>query len=282
MTATVVFNGKEKAADLEKHLVSAFGTLPAPPVVYDFGDLGNPEVRAYVEARRKRGERLGVSVQVRDVSQMESAEQFYQALQEASYDPSVTAIWVDRPLPFVTDEDRIFRIMPATKDGEGVHPENLGRLMRGEERIVPATARAVITALDTSGFVYPGANAVVLGRSLIVGRPVALLLLHRHCTVTICHSRSRDLPEKLRTADLVVVAIGKAGFVHARMLREGAYVVDVGTNYVNGKLVGDVHPEGLTGKVAWLTPVPGGIGPLTSVLAFDNILRLSQEMKGMQ
>jgi methylenetetrahydrofolate dehydrogenase (NADP+)/methenyltetrahydrofolate cyclohydrolase len=277
---TIVFDGKRRAAELEKSLAAEIAGLPRKPVVRDFGDLSNPEVRTYMESRRKRGDRLGVTVELRDVSRTPSADLFYSGLREASEDPDVTAIWIDRPLPFAADDERIFRILPPGKDGEGLHPENLGRLLRGEEHIVPATARAVIESLDSAGFPYEGSDAVVVGRSLIVGRPVALLLLHRHCSVTVCHSRSRGIAEATRRANLLVVAIGKPGFVTADWVRDGAFVVDVGTNYVDGKLVGDVNPEGLSGKAGWYTPVPGGIGAVTSVLAFDNIVRLSRGAEG--
>lgn len=274
---TILFDGKARAREIEERLAKEIANLRGKPIVRDFGDLSNPEVRAYVNSRRKHGDHMGVSVEVFDVASMSSAEEFYRELQTASEDPHVTAIWVDQPLPFDIDEDRFFQVLSAAKDGEGIHPENLGRLLRGEEDIVPATARAVIEALDSVGFNYEGATAVVVGRSLIVGRPTALLLLHRHCTVTICHSRTKNLSEHTRRADLLVVALGKPGFVDHTMIRENAFVVDVGTNFVDGKLVGDVNPEGLPRKVAWMTPVPGGIGPLTSVLAFENILRICQK-----
>jgi len=276
---TVVFDGKAWAQELEKRLAEEIKGLSRPLIVRDFGDLSNPEVRTYMESRKKRGQRLGVAVDFCDVSRMRSVDQFYSELRSACEDPAVTAIWIDRPLPFQTDEDQIFRVLPPEKDGEGVHPENLGRLVRGEENIVPATARAVISALDSAHFSYTGANAVVIGRSLIVGKPLAFLLLHRHCTVTLCHSRTRNIAEIAQRADLLVVAIGKAGFISADMVREGAYVADVGTNYVDGKLMGDVNPKGIIGKAAWLTPVPGGIGPVTSVLAFENIARLSRSVR---
>jgi len=188
----------------------------------------------------------------------------------------VSGILVQLPLPKHIDSDKVLEAIAPAKDVDGFHPVSMGRLMMGTPVLAPCTPSGIIEMLDHYGVEIEGKNAVVLGRSNIVGKPVALLLLHRNATVTICHSRTRDLPAVTRTADLLVAAVGRPKFVTGDMIKEGAVVIDVGINRVDGKLVGDVAFDEVEPKASLITPVPGGVGPMTIALLMQNTLKAFQ------
>ena len=168
------------------------------------------------------------------------------------------------------------------KDADGFHPYNFGRLVEGHPIFEACTPKGVIKMIESTGVPIEGKRAVVVGRSNIVGKPLALMLLQRHATVTICHSKTKDLPAVCREADLLLVAIGKAKFVTADMVREGAVVIDVGTNKLpDGKLCGDVDFEPVSQKAGWISPVPGGVGPMTIAMLLDNTVESAKRMAGM-
>jgi methylenetetrahydrofolate dehydrogenase (NADP+)/methenyltetrahydrofolate cyclohydrolase len=192
---------------------------------------------------------------------------------------SVTGIIVQLPLPSGVRAETVQEALDPRKDVEGVHPANLGALVGDHPRLVPCTAAAVMKCLEATGKDPAGANAVVIGRSRIVGRPVALLLIQRHATVTVCHTRTKDLEGALSRADVVVVAAGRTALLKPAMVRPGSIVIDVGTNEVvrDGKrsLAGDADPA--VGEVAgWFTPVPGGVGPVTVALLWQNALQAAK------
>jgi len=176
----------------------------------------------------------------------------------------------------------VLEAVSPDKDADGFHPYNFGRLVEGHPVFEACTPKGVIKMIESTGVSIEGKRAVVLGRSNIVGKPLALMLLQRHATVTICHSKTRDLPGVCREAELLLVAIGKAKFVTADMVRDGAVVIDVGTNRLpNGKVVGDVDFEPVTQKAAWVSPVPGGVGPMTIAMLLDNTVESAKRMAGM-
>jgi 5,10-methylene-tetrahydrofolate dehydrogenase/methenyl tetrahydrofolate cyclohydrolase len=202
-------------------------------------------------------------------------------------DPRVHGILVQLPLPKHIDEARILNAVPLSKDVDGFHPLNIGALaMKGREpAFVPCTPNGVIELLDRTGTRIEGANAVVLGRSNIVGMPVALLLVGRNATVTICHSRTKDLGKVTASADILVAAIGRAHFVKADMIKPGATVIDVGTNVIDDptrksgkRLVGDVDFEAAKEVAGAITPVPGGVGPMTIAMLLQNTLRSAERV----
>lgn len=188
-------------------------------------------------------------------------------------DPAVHGILVQLPLPRHVSEARVLEAIRPDKDVDGFHPENVGLLALGRPRFVPATPRGVLALLDAAGVDPAGARAVVVGRSNIVGKPTALLLLHRHATITVCHSRTRDLAAVVGEADIVVAARGKAQAIRGEWIRPGAAVIDVGVNRLpDGRLVGDVDFEGAKARAGVITPVPGGVGPMTIAMLLDNTL----------
>ena len=203
------------------------------------------------------------------------------AIVAANDDPGVTGVILQLPLPEGMPARALQREIAPAKDVEGVHPENLGHVVHGRDGLAPCTALAVVALLESSGATIRGAEAVVVGHSEIVGKPVALMLLARDATTSVCHKYTRDLAAHTRTADLLVVAVGRAGLVRADMVKPGAVVVDVGINEIKGpdgkaRLVGDVDFDGLVAQGCLVTPVPGGVGPVTVAMLLRNTVLAAQ------
>jgi methylenetetrahydrofolate dehydrogenase (NADP+)/methenyltetrahydrofolate cyclohydrolase len=196
-------------------------------------------------------------------------------LGELNADDEVDGILVQLPLPDQIDTEVVLRAVEPIKDVDGFHPFNAGRLYAGHPTFVPATPLGIMALLEEHGVPLEGARAVVVGRSTIVGKPIAHLLLGANATVTICHSRTRDLPAEALAADVLVVAIGRPGLVTADMVKEGAAVVDVGITRTEAGLVGDVAPD-VAGRAGFLTPVPGGVGPMTIAMLLRNTIRAAR------
>ena len=196
-------------------------------------------------------------------------------------DPRVHGILLQLPLPGGLDEDEAIAEIDPAKDVDGLHPVNLGRLLAGSPTVVPCTPAGCMEILDHYGCELKGAEAVVLGRSRLVGKPLAQLLLARHATVTTCHTRTRDLVAHTRRADVLCVAAGRAGTVTKDMVKDGAWVIDVGINRLEtGKVVGDVDFGGVSERVRAITPVPGGVGPMTIAMLLRNTLRAAERRAG--
>lgn len=184
----------------------------------------------------------------------------------------IDGILVQLPLPKHINEERILLAIDHTKDVDAFHPVNTGKIMIGNFDFLPCTPAGVMELIKESGIDVQGKDCVVIGRSNIVGKPQAMLLLHQNATVTICHSKTKDLADKVRRADIVVAAVGRANFVTADMIKEGAVVIDVGMNRQDGKLCGDVDFEAVAQKAAAITPVPGGVGPMTIAMLMKNTI----------
>ena len=198
------------------------------------------------------------------------------ALREIQRDPHVAGIITQMPLPPGIGLKAVIDVLDPLRDIDGIHPLNAGLLSLGYDGFLPATAHASIEILKQSGIEISGRHAVVVGRSNVIGKPAALLLVRENATVTICHSKTADLASVIRTADIVVVAIGKANFVTGEMLKPGAVVVDVGINVVDGKLVGDVEFVSAARVASAITPVPGGVGPLTNAILLTHLVRAAR------
>ena len=204
------------------------------------------------------------------------------ALTRLQADPHVAGIITQMPLPPGIPLRAVIDVLDPQRDIDGIHPLNAGLLSLGYDGFLPATAHASIEILKQSGIEIAGKRAVVVGRSNVIGKPAALLLVRENATVTICHSKTQDLPDVIRSADIVVVAIGRANFVTGDMLKKGAVVVDVGINVVEGQLVGDVHFETASRVASAITPVPGGVGPLTNAILLTHLVRAARDQaKGL-
>jgi methylenetetrahydrofolate dehydrogenase (NADP+)/methenyltetrahydrofolate cyclohydrolase len=199
------------------------------------------------------------------------------ALRGLQADNHVAGIITQMPLPKGIPLRAVIDVLDPLRDIDGIHPLNAGLLSLGYDGFLPATAHASIEILKQSGIEIAGRRAVVVGRSNVIGKPAALLLVREHATVTICHSKTENLPDVIRSADIVVVAIGRANFVTGEMLKPGAVVVDVGINVVDGKLVGDVEYESASQVASAITPVPGGVGPLTNAILLTHLVRAARD-----
>ncbi|MGC8634172.1 MAG: bifunctional 5,10-methylenetetrahydrofolate dehydrogenase/5,10-methenyltetrahydrofolate cyclohydrolase [Candidatus Limnocylindrales bacterium] len=204
------------------------------------------------------------------------------ALAELNADPHVAGVIVQHPVPASIPLRTILDELDPGKDVDGVTPVNAGLVTLGYPAFAPATAEAVVEILDRSGPALEGLHAVIVGRSRVVGRPVAQLLLQRHATVTICHSRTRDLGSFTRQADVLVVAAGRPGLVTGSMVKPGAVVIDVGINVVDGRIVGDVEASSAAEVAAALTPVPGGVGPVTNAVLVRHVIRAAEQLAKMR
>lgn len=269
-----LLDGRRVAAELKDEVIAL---ASEPHTAGPVGDLavvvGSDEASlAYTRRLETLSSEIGIGARLVTVEEDAATAEVVQRVAELGADPEVAGIIVQQPLPPRIDSSAVTATIDPSKDVDGVTSENAGRLMLGQPAFVPATAAAVMEILRYYGIDVAGRRAVVIGRSAVVGKPLALLLLAQNATVTVCHSRTVDLPEVTRSGDLVVAAAGRPGLVTAEMIRDGAVVVDVGTNFVDGRMVGDVDFDGVAEVAGALTPVPGGVGPVTNLMLLLNVL----------
>ena len=254
--------------------------------VAELGELGlatvlvgdDPASHLYIDRKHEAAEEVGIRTIDHRLPAETSEEEVLELLRDLNADDEVDAILPQLPMPGI-DEARIIRAVDPVKDVDGFHPLNAGQLYLGRPTLVPATPSGILALLDEYSIPLDGARAVVVGRSDIVGKPVAHLLLQRNATVTICHSHTDDLARQTLDADVLVVATGIAGLVDPEMVKLGAAVVDVGQNRTEAGLVGDVDP-GVAERAAFLTPVPGGVGPMTIASLLRNTVRAARYRRG--
>jgi methylenetetrahydrofolate dehydrogenase (NADP+)/methenyltetrahydrofolate cyclohydrolase len=240
----------------------------------------NPASRVYVRNKVRACEETGVRSELYELPASVSEEALIDRVLALNDDPDVHGILVQLPLPKPVDAHRVLETVAPAKDVDGFHESNLGALLAGTPRMVPCTPAGVMRLLDHAGVPLAGAHAVVIGRSTIVGKPVSILLLQRDATVTICHSKSRDLENLARSADILVAAVGRPKLVTGRMVKPGACVIDVGVNRLSdGSLAGDVDFASVSEVAGWITPVPGGVGPMTIAMLLENCVRAAGASK---
>ena len=249
------------------------GVTPGLAVVL-VGD--DPASQAYVRMKERDCAEVGITTFDHHLGADTTQAELDALIDELNADTRVHGILVQLPLPASLDEQRTIGRIAVEKDVDGFTPESLGHLLRGEDALRACTPLGVMRLLDHYGIELEGKQAVVVGRSTIVGKPMALLLLERHATVTICHSRTHDLPAVCRQADVLVVAVGRAGMVDERYVKPGAVVIDVGINRTDAGLVGDVDFEAVAPVAAAITPVPGGVGPMTRALLIENTVNAAR------
>ena len=274
MTATFM-DGKALAARVRGEVAEEVAALGRPVGLATVLVGEDPASAVYVRNKRQACTEAGIESIHHELPGDTSEADLLELVSELNADSRVTGILVQLPLPEQIDEDRVIRAIDPAKDVDGFHPMNAGLLMQGQGVLVPATPAGIMEILDAYEVELTGARAVVVGRSNIVGKPISLLLLQRHATVTICHSRTRDLAAVAREADVLVAAIGKPAAVTREMVKPGATVIDVGINRLDGRLVGDVA-EDVAEVAGLLTPVPGGVGPMTIAALLRNTVRASR------
>jgi len=233
----------------------------------------DPASEIYVRNKRKACEKVGIYSEEHKLSAETTEQELLEVVNKLNNDDKIHGILVQLPLPAHINYTNILRTVSPFKDVDGFHPENVGRLVEGNPRFISCTPYGIIKMLDYYNIEIKGAEAVVVGRSNIVGKPVGMLLLHRHATVTTCHSRTKDLKEVTKRADILVAAIGRANFITEDMVKEGVVIIDVGINRNDeGKLTGDVDFAAVKDKASYITPVPGGVGPMTITMLLWNTL----------
>ena len=272
-----LIDGKKISADIRAELraetaefIAKTGVTPKLAVVL-VGD--NPASQVYVRNKGKACEEVGFLAEQIDMPATTTQDELEALIDRLNADDSVHGILVQLPLPKGLSEERVLLRIDPDKDVDAFHPYNVGRMVAGQAVFLPCTPAGVMQLLHRSGVEVAGKNCVVVGRSNIVGKPMAHLLLQENGTVTICHSRTANLAEETRRADILIAAIGKADFFTGDMVKEGAVVIDVGMNRnTEGKLTGDVDFASVEPKASYITPVPGGVGPMTIAMLMQNTL----------
>ena len=276
----VIMDGKALAAQLMASLqdrvaaLKARGVQPGLAVVLVGED---PASQIYVRNKERACQELSLHSETIRLPADTTQAALEAQIDRLNADPRIHGILVQLPLPAGLDEAAaLARILPE-KDVDGFHAVNAGKLMTGADGVIPCTPKGILYMLKASGVPLAGKEAVVIGRSNIVGKPVAMLLLRENCTVTICHSHTENLPAVTRRGDILIAAVGKAGFVTADMVKPGAAVVDVGINRVDGKVVGDVDFAAVSQVAGWISPVPGGVGKMTIGMLMENTIAAAEK-----
>ncbi|MFR4352247.1 MAG: bifunctional methylenetetrahydrofolate dehydrogenase/methenyltetrahydrofolate cyclohydrolase FolD [Roseburia sp.] len=271
---TQIIDGKKISAEIKDELKKKVALLrgegkEATLVVIQVGS--DPASTVYVNNKKKACAYIGIHSQSYELSETTTEQELLALIDKLNGDDAVSGILVQLPLPRHINEDRIIQAIAPQKDVDGFHPENVGKLVIGEQGFVSCTPAGIIELLKRSEIEIAGKNCVVIGRSNIVGKPMALLMLRENATVTVAHSKTRDLKEICKTADILIVAIGKPQFITAEYVKEGAVVIDVGIHRgADNKLCGDVKYDEVAAHTAAITPVPGGVGPMTIAMLMNN------------
>jgi methylenetetrahydrofolate dehydrogenase (NADP+) / methenyltetrahydrofolate cyclohydrolase len=273
----VLIDGKKVSAEIRNRLMRETeelkrktGRVPGLATVL-VGD--DPASAVYVRNKNKICQEIGFQSFGKNLPAETSEKELLELINELNENDEVNGILVQLPLPEHIDSEKILLAIDPKKDVDGFHPINVGKLSIGNALLTPCTPTGIIVLLDYYGIEISGKHAVVLGRSNIVGKPVANLLLQRHATVTICHSKTTNLEQVTGQAEILIAAVGRPNFVTSAMVKQGATVIDVGINRVDGKLTGDVDFESVSKKAGFITPVPGGVGPMTIALLMENTLK---------
>ena len=281
----IILNGKEFStkfrnglAEKVNKLKSEYNVTPGLAVVL----IGNdPASEFYVRNKIKACDSVGVNSFTVRFEETATQQEVEQAVKELASRSDVDGLFVQMPIPKKFDTDAILKHIPAEKDVDGLCAENLGKLLIGQKCLVSCTPNGIIELLKGYDISLEGKHAVVLGRSNMVGKPVSALLQKENCTVTMCHSKTVDVKNYLLQADIIVAAIGKANYVTEDMVKEGAIVVDVGINRIDGKIYGDVDFENVKNKASYITPVPGGVGPMTVTMLLHNTVLACARHRGI-
>ena len=274
-----ILDGKVMSAELRAEIAQRVAALKERGVTPGLAVIlvgNNPASEIYVRNKGKGCEETGMLSRTIRMNAAATQEELEAEIDRLNRDPAIHGILVQLPMPKHLDEQAALAKILPEKDVDGFHLINAGHMMTGTEGVIACTPRGALYMIKSTGIDLNGKEAVVIGRSNIVGKPMALLLLRENCTVTICHSRTKNLVEHTRRADILVAAVGKAGFVTADMVKPGAVVIDVGINRVDGKVCGDVDFEHVKEKASWITPVPGGVGKMTITMLLDNTVEAAE------
>lgn len=280
-----IIDGKAVASEIREKIKNEVGILKSKGVTPGLAAVlvgDNPASKVYVRNKRKACEEAGIYSEEHKLPADLKQEDLVKLVNDLNGDKKINGILIQLPLPRHIDSKVILECVSPDKDVDGFHPYNVGKLTVGDPIFSPCTPHGVIVLLEYYGIKIDGKNAVVVGRSNIVGKPVALMLLNRNATVTVCHSKTSNLEEKCREADILIVAAGKPKMIKGDMVKAGAVVVDVGINREdNGGLIGDVDFEEVSKQAGWITPVPGGVGPMTIAMLLKNTVESARKAAGL-
>ncbi len=280
----MILNGKQVAAEIRAELKTRAEALRKDGVVPCLAVLlagDDPASKIYVRNKKRACEEIGIESRELLFPESVTEEELIAQIRALNEDPAVDAMLVQLPLPRHINEARVLAEIAPEKDADGFHVVNAGRLFTGQTSVLPCTPAGCMELLRRANVEFSGKHAVVVGRSNIVGKPMAMLLLNEHCTVTVCHSRTKDLARFTRDADILVAAVGRPGMITGDMIKPGAAVIDVGINRLdNGKLMGDVDFESAEPVAGAITPVPGGVGPMTIAMLMQNAILAAEKRHG--
>ncbi|MBN1913570.1 MAG: bifunctional 5,10-methylenetetrahydrofolate dehydrogenase/5,10-methenyltetrahydrofolate cyclohydrolase [Candidatus Omnitrophica bacterium] len=274
-----LLEGKPLAEKIKEEIKHDVLALKRAPVLASIQATDNPGALAYIKSQKKTAESLGIEYQLHDLGKDVAEEGLTELIQKLNQDKAIDGIIIQMPLPAAIDYKKISQYISPGKDIEGMHPANIGKILFGKAKLVPCTAAAAMELLISSGVDLYGREVVVVGHSEIVGKPLSLLLLDRFATTTVCHigtSKAGKLEEHVKRAEVLIVAVGKAGLIKGEWIKEGAIVIDVGINRVADKIVGDVEFEEAEKRASFITPVPGGVGPLTVTMLMRNLVQAAK------
>jgi len=271
-----LLDGKALAVSLKEKIKAEIQGLKIKPKLVSVQMGENPASEVYLKSQRKNAENLGVEYHLEKMDEKATQDQLIKVIDSLNNDKSVNGIIIQMPLPGHIDAKLISQYLSPIKDVEAVHPQNMGEIVFGNAKILPCTAASCMELLNSiEGIELYGKEACIVGHSEIVGKPLALLLLNKFVTTTVCHiatGKRGTLPEFVKKAEILIVAVGKAGLIKGEWIKEGAIVIDVGINRVDGKLVGDVEFDKAQERAGYITPVPGGVGPLTVAMLMKNLV----------
>ena len=277
-----LLEGKIIADKIKEEIRQSILGLANRPVLASVLVGDNASAATYIKSQSKVAQDLGIEYQLHNLSVQASEAHLIDFIQKLNSNNSVNGIIIQMPLPAQIDYKKISQYILPEKDIEGIHPVNIGKIIFGEERLVPCTPAAVLELIKSTGVDLYGKEAVVFGHSEIVGKPLALLLLKEFATVTVCHigtSNSGKLKEHVERAEILIVAVGKANLIKGSWIKEGAIVIDVGINKIEDKIIGDIEFEEAKEKASFITPVPGGVGPLTVTMLMRNLVEAAKLQK---
>ncbi|WP_394217803.1 bifunctional methylenetetrahydrofolate dehydrogenase/methenyltetrahydrofolate cyclohydrolase FolD [Halobacillus trueperi] len=280
MTAEVIY-GKQLAEDLRQEMkeeVSALHTKDIRPklVVVILGE--DPASMSYVKGKQRASEKIGMDSDLIELPVETSERELLDLIEKLNQDPTVHGILVQLPVPDHISDQKIIEAIHPDKDVDGFHPANVGKMMTGQDTFFPCTPYGILVMLKRADITLEGKHVVIIGRSNLVGKPVGQLLLNENATVTHCHSRTKDLQSHTKQADILIVAAGKPSLISGEDIKEGAVVIDVGVNRVDGKLTGDVDFDSAKEVASHITPVPKGVGPMTITMLLHNTIKAAKRI----
>ncbi len=281
---TKIIDGKIISASVKERVKAEVSALKEKGITVGLAVIivgEDPASKVYVSNKKKACENLGIISEEYALPESTTNEELLALIEELNSKPSINGILCQLPLPSHLDEKLIINSIDPEKDVDAFHPFNVGRIMIGDFDFLPCTPAGVMEMLKYENIDVEGKNCVVIGRSNIVGKPMNMLLLHQNGTVTVCHSKTKNLKEVCKNADILVAAVGRPKFVTEDMVKKGAVVIDVGINRVDGKLCGDVDFENVKNKASAITPVPGGVGPMTIAMLMQNTLTAAKKQNNL-